>query len=91
VVVMGVPEVDESNDKQVIDSVIRELVEEMGIVCEVVGRIGKKCDKTRPIRVKLTELSDKRRILSRAKNLKNKIGFERIYIVPDLTQEQQNS
>ena len=32
VVVMGVPEVDEQNDKIVIDSVIKELVEEMHIV-----------------------------------------------------------
>ena len=29
------------------------------------------------------------RILSRAKNLKNRIGMEKFYIVPDLTQEQQ--
>ena len=89
VVVMGVPEVDEENDKVVIDSVIKELVEEMHIECEVGGRIGKKSDKMRPLRVKLTELSDKRRILSRAKNLKNKIGMEKFYIVPDLTQEPQ--
>ncbi len=65
------------NDKVVIDSVIRELVEEMHIGCEVMGRIGKKSDKMRPLRVKLTELSDKRMLLSRAKNQKNRTGMEK--------------
>jgi hypothetical protein len=45
VVVMGVPEVDEENDKVVINTVIRELVEEMHIGCEVMGKIGKKATK----------------------------------------------
>ena len=34
---------------------------------------------------------DRRRLLSRAKDLKNKIGMEKIYIVPDLTKAQQES
>ena len=43
----------------------------------------------RPIRVKFVEINDIWRVVSMAKNLKNKVGIETIYIVPDLTQEQQ--
>lgn len=41
-----------------------------------------------PIRVKLLELSDKRKLLSRAKKLKDIMGMEKVYILRDLTQKQ---
>ena len=37
------------------------------------------------------QLFDKRRLLARSKELKNKSGMERIYIVPDLTKFQQSN
>ena len=89
VVTMGVPETDEDHDKEEVGNVINGLIEEVRIGWEMMGRIGKRGDKGRPIKVKFTEINDKRRVLSRAKNLKNKVGMETIYIVPDLTQDQQ--
>lgn len=49
-------------------------------------------DNRRPLRLnlKLTKLSDKRRFFSGTKNLENKTGMERFYMVPDLTHEQQS-
>ena len=40
------------------------------------GRIGKRGDKAGPIRVKFTEINDKRRVLSREKNQKIKLGWK---------------
>jgi len=43
----------------------------------------------RPIRIKLNDVEDKRRVLNRARNLKKVAGFEKVYIVPDLMKVQQ--
>jgi hypothetical protein len=89
VVVMGIPEGDDDNDKVEIRKVLGTLVKELCVEGEVMGRVGKKGDRARPIRVKLSGLGDKRRILARAKNLKSEIGFDSVYVVPDLTVVQQ--
>jgi len=47
----------------------------------------KESEKIRSIRVKLTDVNDRKRLLVRAKNLK-KGGFDKIFLVPDLTRNQ---
>jgi len=89
IVVMGMEEESDEKDTECIGKMMAILIPEVGIKYEVMGRIGKKSDKIRPLRVKLTDLGDKRRVLSRAKNLKNEAGMGKIYIVPDLTKIQQ--
>ena len=54
VVIMGVPETDEDQDKDEVGSVINGLIEEVRIGWEVMGRIGKRGHKVRPIRDKFT-------------------------------------
>ena len=41
------------------------------------------------MRIKLNDVEDKRRVLSRARNLKKVEGMDKIYIVSDLTKTQQ--
>ena len=89
VVVMGIEEVDEEHDKIEVRKVMDALVEEVKVEVEILGRIGKKGDKSRPIRIKLNDLVDKRRVMFRAKKLRNVVGMERMYVVPDLTKVQQ--
>jgi len=56
---------------------------------QVLGRIGKAGGKPRPIRVNLGNCENRRRLLLKAKILKDIIGFENIYVCPDLTRNQQ--
>jgi len=90
VVFMGLPEKDDDADKTEIRKIMDEIVTEVALDFEFLGRIGKKGEKPRPVRVRLSEMQDKRRILVRAKTLKQKTGYEKIYIVPDLTRMQQD-
>ena len=64
-------------------------MEEVRIEYQVIGRIERKEDKVRPLRIKLNDVEDKRRVLSRARNLKKVEGMDKIYIVSDLTKTQQ--
>lgn len=89
VVVMGIAEVDEETDKIEVGKVLGKLVEEVAVTFEVLGRIGKKGDKARPIRVKLRDMMDKGRILGRAKKLRNISEMSMVYVAPDLTLFQQ--
>jgi len=56
---------------------------------QILGRIGKVGGKPRPIRVKLGNWENRRRVLLKAKMLKDITGFENIYVCPDLTRSQQ--
>jgi len=89
-IVMGIKEEDDV--KEVVGNIVSKLIPENPerIEFKVLGRIGKEVkDKLRPVRIEIADLYDRRRILSRAKELKNTPGMERIYIVPDLTRLQQ--
>ena len=88
-VIMGLQEKDEDADKEEIRKIMDALVPENMLDFEVVGRIGRKSEKERPVRVRMLEFADKRRILIRAKLLKQKEEYARVYIVPDLTRLQQ--
>jgi hypothetical protein len=55
----------------------------------VLGRIGAKGEKARPIRIKIDDVGHRRNLLARAKGLKEIDGLERVFIVPDLTRAQQ--
>ena len=87
-VFMGLPEKDDENDKNDIRKILDALVPEMNIEFELIGRIGR--SEKRPVRVRMIDAADKRRVLSRAKLLKQKTEFDRVYIVPDLTRMQQD-
>jgi len=51
--------------------------------------VGKADGKPRPIRVKLANWENRRKVLLKAKMLKGTIGFESIYVCPVLTRNQQ--
>jgi len=90
VVLMGVPEMETEEDelegsRKVVDAIVTEVK----IEYEIMGRIGKKGDKIRPLRIRMADMEDKRRVLYRAKNLKKVEGMQRIYVVSDLTKAQQ--
>jgi PHD-finger len=89
-VLMGVPE--EGNDgegTEKVAEVINGLIPEAKVDFVLVGRIGKKENGTRPIRIRVEDQSHRRKLLGRAKDLKSMEGLGRIYIVPDLTRVQQ--
>ena len=56
---------------------------------EVVGRVGKKGDNPRPLRIKVEDSRSRKKILISVNNLKDMKGKKNIYIVPDLTKMQQ--
>ena len=88
IVLMGLKEGDEESDKTEVNKIVEALIPDIKIPFELLGRIGRKSEKIRPIRVKLTDVNDRKRLLVRAKNLK-KEGFDKIFLVPDLTRNQQ--
>jgi len=52
--------------------------------------VGKKGDNVRPIRIKLENFKDRRKMLKKASSLRTDKDFERVYVVPDLTRQQQD-
>jgi hypothetical protein len=89
VIIFGVPEEGENGEgTEIVEEVISGLLGG-GEKYEVVGRIGKKGSRPRPIRVKVEEFRNKRRLLIAAKKLKDMDGKRNIYIVQDLTMKQQ--
>lgn len=89
VVVMGLTEGSDEEDLGKIRKMVDSIVKEVQIKFQVLGRIGRKSEIPRPVRIKLVDVEDRRRVLSRARNLKKEEGMERLYIVPDLTKVQQ--
>jgi hypothetical protein len=89
-VLMGVPEEGENGEgREIVKDVISGLMPGVQVNFELVGRIGKKGVGTRPVRIKVDDQSHRRKLLARAKDLKDKEGLDKIYIVPDLTRVQQ--
>ena len=90
IVLMGVPEEGEQGEgEEIVRDVVRGLVPEATVEFVVVGRIGKKGEGNRPVRVRVEDQGHRRKLLSRAKELKGKENLQRIYLVPDLTKMQQ--
>jgi hypothetical protein len=89
-VLMGVPEEGADGEgRDIVSDVVKGLVPEVAVEFVIVGRIGKKGTVARPVRIRVEDQGHRRKLLSRAKDLKGKEGLQRIYIVPDLTRMQQ--
>jgi len=88
-VIMGNKEDSEEDGTKTLMELMKVLgLEDEGVV-QVLGRIGKAGGKPRPIRVKLGNWESRRRVLLKAKMLKDTIGFKSIYVCPNLTLHQQ--
>lgn len=88
-ILFGVPEDGEEGEgSEIVQEVINHLVDSE-VAYEVLGRVGKRGDKCRPMRVKVENSLHKKRILTNAKKLKDIVGKGNIYIAPDLTRQQQ--
>jgi hypothetical protein len=91
---MGIKEGED--EKAVVEGIVDLLVTEAKVNFEIVGRVGRRTVagdkedemKPRPLRVCIEDVSDRRRLLSRAKNLKSS-DHKLIYVAPDLTRVQQ--
>jgi hypothetical protein len=88
-VLMGVPEGDDGEGREIVTDVVNGLVPEVKVEFVIVGRIGKKGNVARPVRIRVDEQGHRRKLLARAKDLKGKEGLDKIYIMPDLTRLQQ--
>jgi hypothetical protein len=90
VIIFGVPEEGENGEgTEIVEEVIRGLLVGGEEKYEVMGRIGRKGSRPRPIRVKIEEYRSKVRLLVEAKKLRDMEGKRNIYIVADLTMKQQ--
>jgi hypothetical protein len=88
-ILFGVPEEGEEGEgSEIVQDVINRLVDSE-VAYEVLGRVGRQGDKSRPMRVKVENSLHRRRILTSAKKLKGIDRKENIYIAPDLTRQQQ--
>jgi len=89
-IVMGIPEQDDGDDKnEIIENIVKELMQ--GELCRInIGdRIGKKGSKPRPVRVGVEDLKKRNALLSKARGLKEINGMDKYFICPDLTRQQQ--
>jgi hypothetical protein len=71
--------------------VVQGLMAEVKIQYQVLGRVGKKIDgrMPRPVRIRVDDVTHRKKLLAKAKDLKHMDQFSKIYIVPDLTRVQQ--
>jgi len=90
-VLFGVPEEgSEGLGRERIVEVIKGLVPEAEVEFVVVARIGRKeSGAIRPVRIRVEDPGNRRKLLGRAKGLKSKEGMDKIYIAPDMTRVQQ--
>jgi uncharacterized protein YoxC len=90
-ILFGVPEeAADGEGSEIVQDIVNGLLGDGGVKYEVIGRIGRKAEKPRPLRIKVEDSRNRRRILVSAKKLKGMEGKQNIYIVPDLTREQQD-
>ena len=68
---------------EVVSDVIKGLISEVKVEFKIIGRIRKKGTAPRPVRITVEDQGHRRKLLSRAKELKGKERFQRIYLVPD--------
>jgi hypothetical protein len=93
-VIWGVEELGEEEVGSGILGKIGQILEQLGqgerCQFKYIGRIGKKREgRIRPVRIEMKDMNLRRRVLSRAKTLKESMVFNRVFIVPDLTRRQQ--
>lgn len=89
-VLFGVPE--EGSDGEgadIVHDVIEGLMPGIGVEYKLVGRIGVKGVKARPIRIVVVDPGHRRKLLSKARDLRDMESLSKIYVVPDLTRKQQ--
>lgn len=96
IIIRGINESMEGDEKAEVDRILQVLVEEVSIKYEIVGRVGRLekeggVGRCRPLRIRIEELDQKRRLLSRGKNLKEAKDdmLKKVYVAPDLTRLQQ--
>jgi hypothetical protein len=93
-VIMGI---DEQGEEEVrsgilgkIGQILGEVGQGRGCQFRYIGRIGKKQEgRSRPVRIEMEDMNLRRRVLSKAKTLKESTSYNRVFIVPDLTRSQQ--
>ena len=96
-IIRGLTESTDCDENAEVDRIMETLVEEVTIRYRIVGRVGRqeKEDKTRcrPLRIRVEDLEQKRRLLAVARGKKLKEAkddtLRRVYIAPDLTRMQQ--
>jgi hypothetical protein len=98
-IIRGIKESKDCDEKKEVEKILDTLVQEVRIEYEIVGRIGRiekeqegKENRSRPLRIRIEHLDQKRRLLSRGKKLKEaeEVEMRRVYLAPDLTRMQQD-
>ncbi len=94
VVVFGLKESTKTaeSEKQLDDKInVEKMIDATGSTAKIlfVKRFKSKSDKPGPVLVGLTEFEDRNPLLLKAKNLKQKSGYESVYISPDLTDAER--
>lgn len=89
-ILFNIPEIDEVDDKSAVIDVLRELSLE-STKFDVIGRIGQKSNRTRPLRITTDSYTNRSEVLSKAKELKTSADLKHVYINSDLTKLQQLS
>src|SRR3989442_7044746 len=86
--------IEETNDQQLTKDKVNEIITVVGVDLNKVkyfgriGRVGTEA-RTRAVRLVCDDVETRRNVLKGAAKLKLETGYERIYISPDLTKEQQ--
>ena len=89
-VLMGVPEEGEDGKgDEIVKDVVGNLLPGVRVEFTVMERIGRKGLGPRPLRIKVKDMSHKRKLLMKARELKGHPELHKIYVVPDLTRLQQ--
>jgi hypothetical protein len=92
-VIMGIEEQGEEEVRSGIMGKIGQILEEVGqgrSQFRYIGRIGKRQGgRSRPVRIEMEDMDLRRKVLSKAKSLKESVTFNRVFIVPDLSRSQQ--
>jgi len=91
IVIHRVPDIDAEKDTDSVEEILTEgLHMDFERHIETLMRIGRLTEgKPRPLRILLKSIDRKKKILSRAKSLKDNDKFKRMFISPDLTRRQQ--
>ena len=89
-VFMGIDEsLNEQETKDFIEEIFSKLMVNEKTKYELKGRIGRLSDKCRPVKVLIEDNSYRRNLLKKAFTLKTDTKFNKIFIAPDLTIQQQ--
>ena len=92
IIIRGIKASTEIEEMRAVEKIFEELIPEVGIKYEIMGRIGRQEQLiTRPLRIHIYDSEHRRRLLNRGKQLKTAEDDElkKIYLAPDLTRMQQ--